>query len=687
MITIINKEISWLSFNERVLQESLDHRVPLIERLKFLGIYSSNMDEFFRIRVATLNRLAILGTKAKKITGDDPIEILNEIGERVLDQQKKFDKTFKKLLVELRQKGIYIINEQNLSDHHYPIVKNYFQQKVRPFLIPIMLKEQGNYNNLDDNAIYLAVSLKKSHDSPVDYALIEIPTNHVSRFFILPKEDKKQYIILLDDIIRFSLREIFSILNYTDYESYVIKVTRDAELYLDQDFSESLFRKVSKSLSKRKEGQPVRFVYDEAMQKTMLEKIKKMIGVDNSRINMVSGGRYHNFKDFINFPKVGKKSFLYPPLVPVLHLKINRTKSILAAILKNDILFHYPYQSFDYVTDFLREASIDPRVTSIRLTSYRSAKDSNVFNALINAARNGKQVTVVMELQARFDEEANIEWAKKLMSEGVHLISGVPDLKVHCKLILVTMKENEKKIYFGHIGTGNFNESTSRLYTDHSLFTANEGITKEISSVFRFLKNNYKIGVYKYLMVSPFTTRRTFLNLIDKEIMETKNGRHGEIFFKLNNLTDKIIINKLYEASQAGVKVKLLVRSMFSLVAGKKNLSENIEARSIVGRFLEHSRLYYFHHGGENKIYLSSFDLMERNLEGRVEVGCPIFDNEIKKELIEYLNIQWSDNVKARSLNVDNLNEYVSSNKKTEEIREINSHLKIRQFLLKKSKQ
>ena len=683
MRTIINKEISWLSFNERVLQEVVNRRVPLMERLKFLGIFSSNMDEFFRVRVATLNRLVILGSSAKKIIGDDPKKVLNEISEWVLKQQKKFDKIFKKLLIQLRENGIYIISEKNLNPHHRFIVKSYFQQKVRPFLIPIMLNEQGSYDNLDDKAIYLAVSLKKSPDSTIDYALIEIPTKHISRFFILPKENKKQYIILLDDIIRFSLSEVFSILNYTDYESYIIKVTRDAELYLDQDFSESLFRKVSKSLSKRKEGQPVRFIYDEDMPEEMLKRIKKTIGIDNSRINMVSGGRYHNFKDFINFPNVGRKNFFYPPLVTIPHPKIDRTKSIFDVILKNDVLFHYPYQSFDHVTDFLREASIDPRVTSIRLTSYRSAKNSNVFNALINAVRNGKQVTVVMELQARFDEEANIEWSRKLMDEGVGVISGVHGLKVHCKLILVSLRENDKKIYFGHIGTGNFNESTSRLYTDHSLFTTNKNITKEIAAVFRFLKNNYKIGSYKHLLVSPFTTRKAFMDLIDKEIKESKSGRRAEIFLKLNNLTDHNIINKLYDASEAGVKVKLLVRSMFSLVSGKKEFSENIEARSIVGRFLEHSRLYYFYHGGKDKIYLSSFDLMERNLDDRVEVGCPILDAGIKKELLEYLSIQWRDNVKARSLNVGDLNEYVTS-QKTKKSREVNAQLKIRKFLLEK---
>lgn len=686
METFRNKEISWLDFNSRVLQEVMNPKLPLLERVNFLGIFSSNMDEFFRVRVATLNRLIALGSKAEKLIGHDPQYIIKEIQNRVIKQQKIFDKAFYDLLIELKKNDIHIINEQELSPSHIPLVRSYFQRKVRPFLIPIMLNKQKSYKDLGDNSIYLAVSLKKINSSLIDYALIEIPTQYVSRFFLLPKKSRSFHLILLDDVIRFSLKEIFSMLNYVDYKAYTIKITKDAELYLDADLSESLFRKVSKSLSKRKEGKPVRFIYDGKMPLDMLEKIKKMIGVDDSKVNVVSGGRYHNFKDFMNFPNVGRKNYFYPFLTVAPHPEVDRTKSIFNVVLKQDILFHYPYQSFDHIIDFLREASIDPRVTSIRLTSYRSAKDSGVVNALINAARNGKQVTVVMELQARFDEKANIEWTKKLMEEGVTVISGVPGLKVHCKLILVTLMEEGKKKYLGHLGTGNFNESTSRLYTDHSLFTANKNITKEIRYVFRFLKNNYQIGEYRHLLVSPFSSRKTFLDLIDKEILEAKTGQPAEIFFKLNNFTDKILIDKLYDASQAGVKVKLIVRSMFSLIAGKAGLSENIEAKSIVGRFLEHSRLYYFHHAGEKKVYLGSFDLMERNLDGRVEVGCPILDPTIKAELLTYLQFQWQDNVKARSLNEGSYNEYVHQVEKKLAKTRINAQAKINNFLLKKAR-
>ena len=682
-----NKEISWLSFNNRVLQEAVNPSVPLMERLKFLGIFSSNLDEFFRVRVASLNRLMSLGPKAKEIIGDDPKAILREIHQKVIKHQKIFDNTFKRLLIELKKNGIFIINEKELNQKHLPIVQDYFHKSVRPFLTPIMLNKIKPYRDLNGNAIYLVVFLKKLEKGPLDYALIELPTTYVSRFLLLPKEDNKQYIILLDDVIRFSLREIFSILNYVEYEAYTIKVTRDEELDLDADMSESLFRKISKSLSKRREGKPVRFIYDQSIPTQGLKEIKKLIGVESSKINLVSGGRYHNFRDFMNFPKIGKRSWFYRDWPVVSHPRIDRTKSIFKVIAAKDILFHYPYQSFDHVIDFLREASIDPKVVSIRLTSYRLAKDSSIVNALINAARNGKNVTVVLELQARFDEEANIEWTRILIDEGVKVINGVPGLKVHGKLILITLREGDKKYYLGHVGTGNFNELTSRWYTDHSLFTRDKRITKEIRSVFRFLKDNYKVGHYKYLIVSPFTTRGAILDLIDKEIAEAEAGRYAEIFFKMNNFTDKIIIERLYKASKSGVKIKLIVRSMFSLIAGQKGLSENIEARSIVGKLLEHTRIYYFYNHGEKKTYIASCDLMERNLDDRVEVACPIFDESIKQELIEYLETQWNDNVKARSLNHHKINEYVSFYKGHQVAKnKFDSQFKINQLLQKKSR-
>lgn len=654
-----NKEISWLAFNARVLQEAADRRTPLIERIKFLGIFSSNLDEFFRIRVATLNRLTLLGGKAKKLIGHDPQAVLGQIQESVLALQADFDTAYLDILEELAREHIYIINEHQLNDAQTGFVHNYFREKVRPYLTPIMLDQIETFPRLKDHSIYLAVCLQNSADpDKVKYALIEVPADQVSRFLLLPQTDHKKYIILLDDIIRHSLSDIFSMFNFDQFKAYTIKVTRDAELEFDGDLAESFFRKVAKSLKQRQQGEPVRFVFDHRIPGDLLKFLGKQLNQDKTQSAYVPGSRYHNFKDFIGFPKVGPEHLRYPKVPAVPHKDFENTRSLLKVVQDRDVLLHYPYHSFDYVIDMLREAAIDPKVVSIKITLYRVAKQSRVINALINAAANGKKVTVAMELQARFDEEHNIYWSARLQEEGVRVIHGDPKYKVHCKLMLITRRHKGKKLRYAKIGTGNFNEATASIYTDHSFFTANSAITKEVEKVFDLLDNNYKNTVFRHLMVSPINMRQRITKLINVEIKNARNGKKAAITIKLNNLTDEKMINKLYEASNAGVKVRLMIRGMFSLITGVKGLSENIEAKGIIDKYLEHSRIYVFENDGEPKYFITSADWMPRNLDRRVEVSSPIYDKKLQKEINTYLKIQWADNVKSRWLNKDLDNTY-----------------------------
>jgi len=654
----MNREISWLSFNERVLQEAADPTVPLIERLKFLGIYSNNLDEFYRVRVGTLKRMIDAGIKSKAVFGGTPKKIINEIQKTVIVLNDKFDKVFTNLRKELNQNKIFIINEKQLNKEQAVFVENYFEQEVRPRLVPLMLDIVPSFPYLKNQAIYLAIYLsKKSDKQNVKYALIEVPADVLPRFIVLPKIDDQNYIIMLDDVIRFGLKEIFSIFDYDKFDAYTIKLTRDAELDIEYDITKSFFEKISKSVKRRKQGQPVRFVYDRKMPEDLLGFILDHNNLKGFK-NLIPGGRYHNARDFMNFPNVGSKSFEYDKL-PLLHHKdFQKKRSIFDAIREKDILLHYPYQSFDHIIDLLREAAIDPKVTSIKITLYRVAKYSNVMNALINASRNGKSVTAVIELQARFDEEANIYWTKKLEEEGVRIIHGVPGLKVHSKLFLITRKENDELVQYANIGTGNFNESTARIYCDHALLTADKRLTDEVNKVFKFLKNNYKTYTYRHLIVSPFSTRKRFEKLIKNEINNASAGKEASMYIKLNSLVDRAMINRLYEASQAGVKIKMIVRGICSLVPGVKGLSENIEVISIVDKYLEHSRIFIFCNGGDELYFISSADWMIRNLDNRVEVGTPIYDKNIQRELKNYINLQLRDLTKARIVDKNQDNQY-----------------------------
>lgn len=650
-IPYINREISWLSFNERVLQEASDSSTPLIERLKFLGIFSNNRDEFYRVRVATINRLSKLGKKAIAVYGDDPKELLHKLQKQVIAQQQKFEAIYQELLHELAKENVFIINEKQLNNSQIQFVKDYFHNEVVSTLFPIMVDENKSFPYMKDKSGYLFVRLISDRPKQKNkYALIEIPSKSTTRFVILPQEKNKKYIILLDDVIRFNVNEIFSVLGYHAKETINIKLTRDAELDIDQDVSKSMLEKISKSVKDRKKGLPVRFVYDSTMSSEMLSFIMKKLGMAK-KDNAIPGGRYHNFKDFIRFPNIGDKKLVYNHPLPITHKYLdNIDTSILSVIKEKDILLHYPYHTFDHIITLLREASLDPTVDSIKITFYRVADSSKIANALINAIKNGKKVTVLVELQARFDEENNIYWANKLQEEGATVIYGVPGLKVHSKLFLINTRVGGKEIKYAHIGTGNFNEKTARIYTDFSLLTADKNITEEISRMFDFYTNNFNTGTYKHLAVAPFYMRNTFTTLIDKEIENAKANKKAYLILKMNSLVDKEMIKKLYEASQAGVQITLIVRGICSLVTEIQGFSDNIKAYSIVDKYLEHARVFIFGNNGDEKIYITSADWMSRNLDSRSEVAVPIYDLEVKKQIKDIINIQLSGNTKVRIL-------------------------------------
>ncbi|GIV26801.1 MAG: polyphosphate kinase [Bacteroidia bacterium] len=656
----INREISWLSFNERVLQEAEDKRNPLLERLKFLGIFSNNRDEFYRVRVATVKRLMKLGHRAIEIYGEDPEVLLKQLQNKVLAQQQKFDELYLQILEELKENNIFIVNEREVLEEHKEYISNFFHNEVMPSLFPILIDARRPFPFLKDKYGYLYIKLRSIFaPNQNKFALIEIPTKVLSRFVILPPVKSKKYIILLDDVIRLNINEIFNVFGLECVGAYNIKLTRDAELEIDNDLSESILEKVSKGLKDRQKGKPVRFVYDKDMPQDMLQFVMRKLGMTNTKDSVIPGGRYHNFKDFINFPDLGLKhlTFQNPPPINIPELDELNTP-IIDYVLKKDILFHFPYHSYNYLIKILQEASIDPRVQSIQITLYRLAESSRIANALINAVKNGKKVTVVVELQARFDEEHNIYWAEKLKEEGAEVIYGVPGLKVHSKLFLIEGKIKNQSFRIAHIGTGNFNEKTARVYTDLSLITAHKGICKDVGTIFNFYRNNLKIGEYKHLIVSPFNMRSEFIKYIHKEIKNVKRGLKGEIILKLNNLVDKEMISHLYKASQEGVQVFLIVRSACSLVTELPNYSDNIRAYSIVDKYLEHARIFIFHNGGNEKVFISSADWMTRNLDHRSEVATPIYDEHIKKIIKDLINIQLSGNQKVRIIDRHQTNKY-----------------------------
>lgn len=653
-----NRELSWLAFNERVLQEAMDPSVPLVERFRFLGIFSNNRDEFFRVRVATVKRLMKVDKKVLRITGESPKEILDKIQKRVIKQERTFENIYTQLLKELENNNIFFINEKQILPEQENFIREYFRNEVMPALAPIMLDSAPSFPYLKDKSIYLIIKMKEAQRRKPKYALLEIPSDRLSRFLVLPKKrEENTYIILLDDVIRFCLKDLFPFIPFDGIEAYTIKLTRDAELDFDQDISQSLVEKISKSLKRRKRGSPVRLVYDAEIAPDILLYVSRKLNITKED-NPIAGGRYHNFKDFIDFPKVGTKDLRYALPKPLRHWSHGIHESIFDVLKKQDMLLSYPYQTFYHIVDCLREASIDPKVKAIKITLYRVAKNSNVMNALINAIKNGKQVTVVLELQARFDEENNIYWANQLEEEGAKVIYGVPGLKVHSKLFLISRQEKKKLANYVHIGTGNFNESTARIYSDNSLLTHDRRITEEVLKTFKFYENNLKKEKYKNLLVAPFFMRKGLEKLINTEIQNAKEGKPAEIFIKLNNLADEEMISKLYEANNAGVRIRLIIRGICVLIPGVKGMSENIQVISIVDKFLEHSRVLIFYNGGDEKYFISSADWMSRNLDRRSEVAVPIYDKLIQRELRTMLDLQWADNTKARIINRKQGNRY-----------------------------
>ncbi len=660
----IVRDISWLSFNSRVLQEAGDSTVPLKERLKFLGIFSNNLDEFFRVRVAALKKMVSLGHKAKMHLELNPQKILNEIQDKVLLQQKEFERIWKDILRELKKEHINFVTDKKLSASQKEFVLNYFNEEVRSSIVPLMIESLNQFPVLNDKSIYLACKLsKKDGTIPQRFALVSIPVRNVSRFLILPSKNDEHYIILLEDIIRYCLPNIFSFFGYDVFSAHIIKVTRDAEIDIDNDVSGSLIQKIQKGLKNRKKGKPVRFVFDKEIDSYLLTYLVKRLGL-SSEENMIPGGRIHNFKDFMNFPDsifVRKSARKKPVTHPLLRLNT----SVTGIVMKQDVMLHFPYHSFNSVIDLLREAAIDPEVQSIKITCYRLASRSKIINALTNAVRNGKQVTVAIELRARFDEEANLEWKETLEEAGVKVLIGVPNFKVHAKLCLIKKRVQNVTTHYGFVSTGNLNEKTALLYGDHCLLTSDRNIMADVNRVFTYLENPAKrIGLLKAcktLVVSPTSMRRQLLFLINREIKNAKLKIPASITLKINSLSDTQLIEKLYEAASAGVKVKLIIRGICCLRTESSKYKNPIQAISIVDEYLEHARIMIFENGGDHKVFISSADWMVRNIDHRIEVACPVLDLKLKQELIDITNIQLSDNVKARILDNHLSNEYVRS--------------------------
>lgn len=657
----INREISWLQFNARVLQEASDETVPLIERLRFLGIFSNNLDEFFKVRYATVKRIVDAGKGGKtELGGMKATELLEIITQIVIKQQSESLEVLDSIQMRLKDENIYIINETQINDTQHEFLRKYFIRKVSPALVTIILNDAVLLPNLKDSAAYLAVRMEMNN-AKKQFALIEIPKS-INRFVELPKQDDKNFIILIDDLLRHCLRDIFNIFDYKSISAHMIKITRDGELDFESDLSKSFIEKISDSVKHRQLGNPVRFVYDKTIDAETLEFLMTKMGIEDTD-SIIPGGRYHNRRDYMSFPSLGRTDLMYSKIEALPIKGLSLESSIFEAIKQKDYLLHAPYQTFSYIVKFLREAALDPKVRTIKITIYRLAQISDIASSLINAAINGKQVTVSIELQARFDEQANINYAQQMEDEGINLVFGVKGLKVHSKMCIIEREEGKKLKRYGFISTGNFNESTAKVYTDYTLFTSDQRILKDVTKIFSFFESNYKIFRYKHLITSPHHTKKSIFKLIDAEIQNVKNGNEGLIRLKMNSISSYNMVDKLYEASNAGVKIEMIIRGICCLVPGIKGMSENIEVISVVDKFLEHSRVYIFGNNGNPKVYISSADWMTRNIENRVEVSCPIYDEAIKQEIIDTFNICWSDNVKARILNASQENEYKINDK------------------------
>ncbi len=642
----VNREISWLYFNNRVLQESANPSVPLIERLKFLGIYSNNLDEFFRVRVATLQRMVEMRLRMVS-SNDNPAKILKQISEMTATTQSEMEKNYHNIKKELKKENIYIVNEMELTENQKKFVLNYYDTVLEDAITPIMLSAQKKtkFPRMEDARIYFFIKLSDSKNpDKFQYALIEMPDSHFSRFLELPEKENKKYVILLDDVIRLCIPLLFKSLDYNVFETYTIKITRDSEMEIKDELADGIVKRVSKGIKSRKYGLPLRFLYDKKMPQDMLNYVLNKIKFIPSG-TIIASGRYHNFKDFIGFPTLGKKNLVYSKNQRVENQNIAQSKSVIKAIEKKDEFLHYPYYNFSQYVQLLREAAIDPKVKSIHITIYRMASKSKVAKALIFAAQNGKKVTAIVELRARFDEEHNIQWASKMQEAGVKVHFGIEGLKIHSKLTLITRKNNKKIVA---ISTGNFHEGNASIYTDVTLLTSNKLITDEVEQVFNFIEKPYLRFEFNHLLVSPQGMRSKLTQLVDNEIANAQKGLPAYILVKINHITDYDFIKKLYEAAEAGVKIHAVVRGLCSVVSNLEQLHDNIKIVGIVDKFLEHSRIFIFCNNKDEKYYISSADWMTRNLDNRIEVATPVYDKEIQKELKTIILYGLNDNVKGR---------------------------------------
>ncbi|WP_440055015.1 polyphosphate kinase 1 [Pseudoalteromonas sp. T1lg65] len=672
------KELSWLSFNERVLQEAKDPSNPIIERMRFLGIFSNNLDEFFKVRIAEVKRRILLNN-LPDTNFDEDEALLIEIQKKVLELGKKFNVIHQQILHDLKDSNIHVGLPEQLSEFHQQWLNGYFKDRVLPHMLPMMLNENKDYSdNLNDSLTYFFVEMngEKQH-----HAFLEIPTDRLERFVILPPERTRRHktIVMLDDVIRFFIADVFkSFFKFDNIAAYSVKLTRDAEYNLDDELEEGVLDTMSKGLKQRLYAEPTRLVYEESMPEELLKLMKKRLGITGQDA-LIPGGRYRNFRDFISFPNIGRRYLENQPLQPIQSAAFNKHSSVFRAITEQDILLYYPYHTFNHMLEYVRQAAFDPKVLQIKVNIYRVAKNSRLIASLIHAAKNGKKVTVMVELKARFDEQNNIDWAKLLSESGVKVMLGIPALKVHSKLCVVHRKEKGKIVKYAHIGTGNFHEKTARIYTDFSLFTKHPDICEECDSVFRFIESSYRPFHFEHLMLSPVNARDKILDLIEHEVKLAERGNDGKITIKVNNLVDKQLVDKLYFASQHGVKIRLIVRGMCSLIPGLPGLSENIKIISIVDRFLEHPRVMVFDNAGEPKVFISSADWMTRNLDHRVEVGTPIYSEQLKKVIIDIIELQFKDRTKARIIDAEQKNLYVRRGNR----KKIRSQIAIHDYLKK----
>ncbi|MBU3827498.1 MAG: polyphosphate kinase 1 [Candidatus Anaerobiospirillum merdipullorum] len=678
MNKFVPKELSWLSFNARVLQEAADKSVPLIERVRFLGIYSNNQDEFFKVRVADLKRQVIINKEQGSAKSEEAAKLLKQVQTAASDFQKVQNKVYRDLMAELAEHKIFLRNEKEISAEQKTWVQRYFKRHVLKHINPVLVTENIDLVSfLRDQYTYLLVKMTgKKSDS---YALIEIPSDVVPRFLRLPSQEGDTTLMFLDDVIRLGLDIIFrGFFDYTTIEAYSIKMNRDAEYDLLGNVDKSIIENMTEALKQRLDAIPVRFAYDRDMPKEMVETMAQKLHM-SAIDSLMPGNRYHNFKDFLSFPSISDE-YENASLQSVPSAAFDLAQTPFEAITKGDVLLYYPYYSFEYFTEVLRQASYDPKVHSIKINIYRVASNSRVIDSLIHAANNGKRVTVVVELKARFDEANNIKWASRLTDAGVKVLFGLPTLKIHSKLCLITRKENDEMVRYAHIGTGNFNEKTAKIYTDFALFTKNQEIASEVESVFEFIEYPYTRPRFKHLLVSPLNARKRIYSMIDREIEHAKTGFPAYINLKVNNLVDSGLIEKLYEASQAGVRIRAIVRGMCALRPGVPELSENIYITSIVDRFLEHPRVMVFCNNNNPELYISSADWMTRNLDYRIEVGAPVLDPTLRDRIMTIFRIQCNDNQKARVIDSEQQNNYAIADSGAE-APEVRSQIAIQQYL------